>query len=104
MKTIVKIHEAIAADYIAWQERNRRPPTGSDDMARLLEQELIAELGRTDGFPPSAKFIEGGGQSYWLWRYTADTWVQFVIHDQAGWFGSRLRKVVIIGIADSPPV
>lgn len=103
MKTVVKVHDSVAADYLAWVERNRRPPTGSDDMARLLEQELFAELKRTDGFPSSARYVESDDGSFWLWRYTADTWVQFVIHDQAAWFGGRVRKVVITGISDSPP-
>lgn len=102
MKVIVKVHEQARADYEAWMARHSRPPTGSAELAKLLRDELLAELERTEGRPTGALWVEMGSQSHYQWRFSADTWVRFVLSDQPPkWLRPAVRKVVITAIADS---
>jgi len=102
MTVVVKIHEAAMAEYEAWMAWHSQPPTGSRELAKLLKDELFAELVRTEGKPVGVKWVELGPLSHYKWRFSADTWVRFVLHDQP----RRLlrpasRKVVITSISDS---
>lgn len=42
-------------------------------MAKLLRDELFAELVRTEGKPVGVKWVELGPQSHYQWRFSADT-------------------------------
>lgn len=102
MTVVVKIHDYARPEYDAWMARHSQPPTGSPELARLLRDELFAELVRTEGKPVGAKWVATGPDSHYQWRYSTDTWVCFVLHDQPGrlWRASR-RKVIITSISDS---
>lgn len=102
MKTVVKIHDAAMEEYEAWIARHSQPPTGSREMAKLLEAELFAELVRTKGEPAEVKRVECGELSHFHWRFSADTWVRFVLHEiPRSMFRKAGRKVVIISFSDS---
>jgi hypothetical protein len=101
MTVTVKIHEYARPEYEAWMARHSQPP-GSPDMAKLLRDELFAELVRTEGEPDGARRIGGGDFSHYQWRYSADTWVRFVIHKiPRSVFRKSGRKVVITSISGS---
>lgn len=101
MTVVVKIHEAAMAEYEAWMARHSQPPTGSEEMAKLLYDELVAELVRTHGEPNGVERVAMGELSHFLWRYSSDTFVRFVLHKVPGTFFRKPgRKVVITSISD----
>ncbi len=102
MTVTVKIHDYARAEYEVWMARHSQPPTGSPDMAKLLRDELFAELVRTNGEPAGVKRIERGEQSHFHWRFSTDTWVRFVIHEiPRSFFRKAGRKVIITSISES---
>ncbi len=109
MDVTVQFHEWAEESYREWWHRLSQPPTGSADMASLHQRELIAEFMRCDGLPPAAKWVDDNEWSRWVWRFAADTWVEFVIHDvPAAWwqklFGTPKRRVIITSISASRPI
>lgn len=101
MTVTVKIHNYTRPEYEAWMSRHSQPP-GSPEMAKLLRDELFAELVRTEGKPVGVKWIEAGPDSHYKWRFSADTWVCFVLRDSPkGMWRRAIRKVVITSISDS---
>jgi hypothetical protein len=102
MTVTVKIHDYARTEYEAWMARHSQPPTGSPEMAKLLYDELVAELVRTHGEPKGVERVAMGELSHFLWRYSSDTFVRFVLHKVPGsFFRKAVLKVVITSISDS---
>ena len=101
MRVEVKVHRDAAAEYRDWVDRNAAPP-GHVALAQVLEAELLAELERTHGRPLGAVFLPAAVPPVWVWRYNADTWIAYSVHDFPGWLRARLRKVVIRRVSDRP--
>ena len=103
MRVVVKVHRTAETDYRAWQARLSLPPTGNAGVARLHAGEMVRQLIETHGVPPNSEKDESKNPAIYVWRYSNDTWVRFTHRDEVGRFGSRFRKVVILGIAALPP-
>ena len=103
MRVVVKVHRTAETDYRAWQARLRQPPTGNAGIARLHAEELFRRLIDSQGEPPNSEKDESQNPPIYVWRYANDTWIRFIHRDETGRFGSRVRKVVILGIATSRP-
>ena len=103
MRVVVKVHRSAEPDYRAWRQRNSRPPSGSPEMAQLLEDELCGHLERAQGRPEGAKVNADADPPYWVWRFSSDTWVRYILKDRTEWpLGGRVRKVVILAIRNAP--
>lgn len=103
MRIEVKVALSAEAEYRAWIHSNTLPPTGSRDLARLLETELLGELERTAGEPVGKVTVTTPTESYRVWRFNSNTWVRFVVHrHHLGLLSGWLIKVVITGLGRTP--
>jgi hypothetical protein len=103
MRIEVKVSLDAEAEYRAWVASNRLPPTGSNELARLLEAELLGELERTEGKPSGYVTVTTATETYRVWRFNSNTWVRYVLHHyRLGLIRGWLLKVVITGIARTP--
>lgn len=103
MRVVVKFHRSAEPDYRAWRQRNSRPPVGSPAMAQLLEDELRGHLERIQGMPDGAAANAEADPPYWIWRFSSDTWVRYILKDRTEWpLGGWVRKVVILAIRNVP--
>lgn len=104
MRVIVKFHESARDDYDAWVARLRSAPTGNAEVARIHAEELVKQLRATDGMPAGAVFRDDLDPASWVWRFSADTWVRYVLKDiRVGMFGGLTVEVVVTAVATRPP-
>ncbi len=102
MKTVVEIHRSAAVEYFDWIQRNSQPPFGSRDIAQVFDDELRAELIRTDGLPANAVQNTSFAIPYWIWRFNSNTWIRYVIKDRStGLFGGVSRRVIITDFSET---
>gem|GEM_PF-5151282 len=72
-------------------------------MARLLRDELIAELIRTDGCPQASQPCQPPLDHLRVWLFNGNTLVRYAIkYQRAGLFRRRQRKVVIVALLRWP--
>jgi hypothetical protein len=104
MRVVVKFHHSARADYLAWQTRLRDSRSGNAEVARIHAEELIRELEQHNGMPPGAKFRADVDPPSWIWRFSADTWVRYVLRDRrSGLWGSSVREIIVTAVANQPP-
>lgn len=104
MRVIVKFHESARDDYNAWVERLRTAATGNVEVARIHAEELIGQLKVSGGAPAGAVFRAELAPPSWVWRFSADTWVRYIVRDiRVGMFGALTVEVIVLAVATRPP-
>jgi len=100
---IVRFHESARDDYDGWVERLRSAPTGNAEVARIHAEQLIEQLKATGGAPAGAVYRNELTPPSWVWRFSADTWVRYVVREmRVGMFGGLTAEVVILAVATRP--
>lgn len=104
MRVVVKFHDTARASYLEWQARLSQPPTGNPGIARVHAEELIHQLQVHGGVPPGAEFRPELDPPAWVWRYSSDTWVRFVLRERRlRLWGGTILEVRVTGVMNQPP-
>lgn len=105
MKVIVKFHHVARESLATWQKNLSREPGGNPALATFICDELVRELERHDGVPPGAYLDRDLAPPRWVWRFSADTWIQYLHHPVGhGFWRQATREVIILEISPRPPV
>jgi hypothetical protein len=104
MRVIVRFHESARVGYESWQARLSREPIGSHALARLHAEELIRQFEIHDGVPEGARFRSDLDPPAWIWRFSSDTWVQFIRRTRkVGLWGQVAVEILVTGLRNHPP-
>jgi hypothetical protein len=74
-----------------------------ENSARFHEAELVRVLVESEGMPAGATKDSSVEPPVWLWKYSASTWVRYILRDEStGFLGPKRRRVIILAIGPPP--
>lgn len=104
MRVVVKRHRQSAIGFVTWQARVAAQPPHDPAVWRVLWDEAVRQFETHDGLPPAANWHAQSSPPRYVWRYTSDTWIHFVVKQKKdAWFTPTYREVVVIEVSVTPP-
>jgi hypothetical protein len=103
MRVVVKFHQNARKDYDEWQTRLSQPPTGNAGIARMNAEEMVRQFEKSNGIPSGAKLRAERDPQVWEWRFSSDTWIQFICRKRRqGLWGGASLEVIVTAITNQP--
>jgi hypothetical protein len=89
---------------MAWQARVASQPPHDPKVWIVLWVEAVRQFEAHQGLPPAASWEATLSPPRYVWRYTADTWIHFIVKQKKdSWLTATHREVVVIEVTDLPP-
>ena len=104
MRVVVKRHRQSAVGFLSWQARVAATPPHDPAVWSVLWEEAIRQFEAHAGLPTAAVWHARLTPPRYVWRFSADTWIHFVVKQKKdNWLAPTHREVVVIEVSDRPP-
>jgi hypothetical protein len=100
----VRFHVDTERDFAKWIHGNDVRRGSHPAITEALIDELISELKASEGNPIGAFFVPQLQPPRWVWRFSSDTWISYILRTKrTGLFGSVTLEVIVLSIASEQP-
>jgi len=118
MRVIVKFSATVRPALLRWKATLGANARQRSERYAVYLEAMLDAFRQSDGIPPAAIADNSKTPVVWIWKYTNDFYVQFVVRDSTlpprGWWDvirhvrrlirPPIREVTVVALNQSPPL